>query len=406
MFGQVSFLLLALLVLAGVAARSWALAAIGGMGLAAATVSWLWGRLALERLTYHRALSRNRALLGEEITLTLTVTNQKYLPLSWVQVEDSVPEELEATEGALESTDVPGLRRISRAVSLGGYERVRWAYRLRCTRRGYFRLGPARLRSGDLFGLFPRTKECPEQAHLLVYPRATPLPVLGLPALHPLGEARGSNPWYPDLARPAGVRDYQSGDPLKNVDWKATARQGRLQVKVLEPGAGYSLAIVVNVDTVGVPWGGQIPHYVERVVGAAASLAQLGLDQGFSVGLYTNGKSVLYERPMKVPPGRHPQQMALVLEALAMVGPYVARPIEEVLLEEERRLPQGATIVLLTAASTQGLGRGLDLLVGRRRAPLLLWAADEPPRHLAEGVVLVDLGPHFRTLEGDSGKES
>jgi len=38
--------------------------------------------------------------------------------------------------------------------SLRWYERVRIQYRIQCQERGYYRLGPARVISGDIFGLF------------------------------------------------------------------------------------------------------------------------------------------------------------------------------------------------------------------------------------------------------------
>ena len=38
-----------------------------------------------------------------------------------------------------------------------------------------------------------------------------------------------------DPIRIAGARDYRPGDPLKRMHWKATARTGELQVRLVDP---------------------------------------------------------------------------------------------------------------------------------------------------------------------------
>ena len=54
-------------------------------------VTWAWGALSLAGLTYERRFSEIRAFQGEQIQLTLTVSNRKPLPLTWLSIEDSFP---------------------------------------------------------------------------------------------------------------------------------------------------------------------------------------------------------------------------------------------------------------------------------------------------------------------------
>ena len=53
----------------------------------------LWTRFGLRGVTYERSLGATRALVGEKITLELTVRNRKLLPLPWLEVEDFVSED-------------------------------------------------------------------------------------------------------------------------------------------------------------------------------------------------------------------------------------------------------------------------------------------------------------------------
>jgi uncharacterized protein (DUF58 family) len=398
--GAVLFLLLGLI---GLAAGAPLLLIVGGMALLVIGGAWLWSRVSLERLTYQRTLTQGRVFAGEEISLSVSLTNRKPVPLGWVRLEDGLPEGLKITEIAAGATSPFQKLHISERTSLGSYERVRWTYRVRCPHRGIYTLGPAKLETGDPFGLFPRQMDLPDPDFLVVYPRIIPMPELMLPARWPLGDRRGSQRLHQDPARPSGVREYQPGDPWKYMDWKATARRNSLQVKIFEPGSSLLTLLLANIDTTGIPYGGSIPQHLERVMTVTASLAQDALAASRSVGFISNGKSVLYERPMSVPPGRSREQLPLILEALAMVTPYVGAPMEEQLLKAVRTLPAGATTVLITAIITPGLRHALELLLRQGRAPLVLWVAGWAPEDLPQGIEWRDLHYYLTTQEKEHG---
>src|SRR5579884_1303080 len=54
----------------------------------------IWIRYCLHDLRYTREFSQQRALFGEEITLSISLENAKMLPLPWVEIEDTVPRSL------------------------------------------------------------------------------------------------------------------------------------------------------------------------------------------------------------------------------------------------------------------------------------------------------------------------
>lgn len=399
MFGQLwGFTFLALVVV-GMASGSSLLAGIGAVGVMVAGGTWLWSRVSTQRLIHERGLSRSRAFPGDILDLDISLTNRKGLPLTWVRVQDDIPEGLELLGDTRQVTAGPRISALVHTTSLAAFERVRWSYQVRVGPRGLYRLGPASMRTGDPFGFFPRDLQDEEREALLVYPQPVPLPDLRLPAKWPVGDRRGVQQIHGDPSRPAGTREYEPGDPWRRVDWKATALRGALQVKVLEPGASVLTVVVTNIDTIGLPSGGYIPRHLERLASVSASLAQVALADGQSVGLATNGKSLLYERPMSVGLGRSHQHLILILEALAMLGPFAGAPIEETLLSARRRLPTGVTTVLVTAVLTPGLTHALELLQREGRDPVVLWVADWEPEGMPIGVEWRNLAPYLASLE-------
>jgi uncharacterized protein (DUF58 family) len=384
-------LLFVVLILIGVFAGQGFVIAFGAMGLVITGLSWLWSRIALQRVTYVRDLPRQRAFIGDEVTMSVTLTNRKPIPLPLVKVEDELPDALQVVD--LEAFLSPGSHTwtLRHRTALAWYERVRWDYRLRCTKRGYFRIGPAQLDSGDLFGFFDSHAESAQQDFVLVYPRVVPLPEVDIPSARPIGDIMGGLAIFQELARPMGVRDYQRCDPLKSIDWKATARQQRLQARIYEPSSSITVVLAVAVDTTPHHWEGYSSDLLERIVTASASVAAHSLERRFSVGLFSNGASSLADRPLRIPPSRDPAQFHLLLEALATVRPIVLGPMARQLAEAARSFPIGATVVLVAVLLPPDLLDTLRQVRTRGHDVLVLYVGSEKCPALPPGIVLRDI---------------
>lgn len=387
-----------LLLLVGIGIREPAVAAVGALILLAGAVARMWSRLSLERVSYTRTLENRRAFVGEDLEVRFSIANRKMLPLPWIEVRESVPEALPARDAHTAPSGAPETAVIARGTSLAWYERVSWRHHFLCQRRGYFRFGPVRLRSGDIFGLFPDDREIETRDYVTVLPRVVDLPALGLPSERPFGDARSGSRIFEDPSRIAGVRDYRPGDPLKRIDWKATARRQQLQSRVFEPSSSLYLLVALNVDTFAFSWEGYDPVRLESAITVAGSVAAWGEQQRYSVGLIANSSYPGADRPISIAPGRDPEQLTRILESLAMVSPFTIAPLEGVIEETVRKLPAGATIVTVAAYLPDGLGARLERLARRGYPVTLLWVADDDVPALT-GVHVHDLSTAMRALE-------
>jgi len=380
----------AMIVLLGALVRSEALITLAAMLLVIIPVSWAWNRVSLWRVSYKRTLSEHRVFVGETIDLSVRVNNRKILPLAWVKIDDRFPQILSPDNKPLAPSHIPLTAYLTNHAALGAFERARWNYRVPCNQRGFYTLGPAKIKSGDLFGLFERERESGRTDRLIVYPRVAPMQDWGLPPKDPLGEVKSRMPLFDDATRPRGTRDYRPDDAPKHIHWRATARTGELQVKVYDPTISYQWVLFVNVATFAQTWQGAYVKLLEEVISFAASLANFGVAQKYAVGLIANGTWPESDQRLKILPSRDPNHLRHILEALAAITSFVTTPIETLLRQESANMSWGATLVVISGIITEDLLAEMVRLrrAGRRLALISLdedWRADAAE---LEGIVV------------------
>lgn len=250
----------------------------------------LWLGRSLRALRGSRVIGRARAhgdsdtsaFLGDRVEVTLSVRNDGVLPLAWAIVEEQLP---------------PGLRSVGAArwaLSLAPRERRTLHYQLFCGHRGYYPIGPLVASGGTPWEAERGARTLVPVNYFTVYPHIVPLEQLGLPSRLPLGARRSPNLLLPDPSRLVGVRDYQAGDRLRDIHWRASARLGTLQVKKFEPSRPLQVALFLDLDEAAYDFRTR-ERASELAIVVAASLAAHIVEQRQAVGLITNGRDPLAE---------------------------------------------------------------------------------------------------------------
>jgi len=258
--------------------------------------------------------------------------------------------------------------------------------------RGAYAVGPIRLRGGDWLGFTVAERTDHNAQQVVAYPPPLAVRDRQLPSLRPLAELAVRRGLLPDPLRFRGVREHRSGDPRKEIHWKASARLRELQTKLYEPATSLDAVFLVNVASYEQYWIQADPEAVELVISASADMVRIAANAGRQVGLVTNGlDNLTHERPRSAL-GRGPHSLTRSLEILARLGPYAVNSPEAVFLGERGRLPWGATLVVVTPKITTGLASAMLAL---RRAHHRVLAVSVAPAeeviaaHLrARGVVL------------------
>jgi uncharacterized protein (DUF58 family) len=354
----------------------------GLLVLALALVPELWYRYALRRLVVYPELSTERAEIGDTVQVSQVIENRKALMLPYLEVETQFPDALPLNGHVLDTAPVSERALLRNIYSLWAYQRVVRRYRARALSRGVYTFGPMRLRVSDPFGLLEREHTHGAIATLIVHPLIAPLERFGLPAHAPFGERPAPRRLLEDPLRVAGIRAYQPGDEQRRIHWKATARLGTLQSKILETSTRHTVLIFLDIRTFAQVSKGYAPDLVELVISAAASVANWGLEQGYAVGLVSNGTLLAPEldslagagnivaddenidtqtriaravaraavaQRLRIAPSPRGEQLPRLLDGLARLLPYYGGPMQPLLAAEESSLPAGATVVYIGA---------------------------------------------------------
>lgn len=305
---------------------------IGGVWLFS---HWWIGR-SLRQLSVQRRLDAY-AFRGETLPCAIEVANRSRLPLPWLRLQDRVPLALQDRE------------RYQQVVALGGRDSHTFRYSLACKQRGYHKLGPMRLETGDLFGFTSQRWEESGTAFVTVYPEIVPLQRLGLPSRMPFGPLPTSQRLVLDPSKAAGVRSYVSGDGLRHIHWKATAREDTLQVKKFQPALALNVMIALNLHTDDYPIRSAVGSS-EWAISIAASLASYVAGERQPVGLLASGLDPVSEQSFTVLPPRTGQGGLMnLLGVLARVQMHDrCAPLKEWLPTQLARLEWGTTLLLVT----------------------------------------------------------
>jgi uncharacterized protein (DUF58 family) len=363
------FLAILLILLAALFLESGLLAYAMYVLLGVLLVSRLLARLWIGKLSATRSCNQLTAEIGDHVKVRLTVRNAARLPVPWVLLEDLLPRS--ALSVRAPRLRIKGKRLQLRMIPAAGEAHL--DYQLHCLMRGYYQIGPLLMESGDLFGLHRRYRADTEPHFLLVYPTVVPLVGYDLASRRPIGDVRITHRLFEDPTRIGGVRQYQAGDPMNRVHWRATARTGMLHSKIYEPSSLAGATLLLDFHKAGYFRRGE-PFRSELAVTAAASLANAVYQMGQQVGLVSNGrdaadrirlegwaedyrtrraarqKAGMQEenqrlQPVVVETRRGAEQFQRIRETLARVELTDGLTVSDLVVEAGSRLPRDATIV-------------------------------------------------------------
>ena len=345
--------------------------------LAAITFLSRWlSKAWVDSLSAERDCQQLTAEIGDKVPVVMTIQNNNAMPVMWMLVEDLVPKD--AMVHKPPKIDIHGSR--VAVVKLNGKAEYKMFYQIECNRRGYFQIGPLVVETGDLFGLHRRYKVLSHPCYILVLPKPVALTGYDVASRRPIGEVTMTYRIFEDPTRIAGVREYQRGDSMNRINWKATARTGELQSKVYEPSTVIGATLLVDFHRKAFPRTYE-PFRSEIAITCAASIANTVYHMNQQIGLISNGRDAADRirtegwvgdsrtrneaqasaemhaeserlRPVIVETKRGVEQLQHIFEALARLEKTSGLDLARLVNEAADRLPRDATVIAILSQVT------------------------------------------------------
>ncbi|QDA32112.1 DUF58 domain-containing protein [Thermococcus indicus] len=250
-------------------------------------------------ITVVRRISRREVRLGEEVEVRVRVTVERGMGI--VVVRDPLPGSVALTEGSSVGVFFKGPRPLQ----------VEYTYRIKPVLRGVYSLPRSEVTTRNplgtryLWGLYG------EELRI----RAVPRVLREVSVIETRRKARISVPETSYSIRgPIStdfkeIRNYQTGDPMKLINWKATARMGEVLVNEFEREGKKTVLFIVDArEAMKIGKESESPY--EHAMNLVASMAHSFLRKDYHVGLYLLGAGKF------IPPATGPRQLHEIVRTM------------------------------------------------------------------------------------------
>ncbi|MDQ0221149.1 uncharacterized protein (DUF58 family) [Peribacillus cavernae] len=275
-----------------------------------------------------RVLSKNELRTGENVGVKIVISRKTSFPLFFLLVEEKLPKRLEQN-----------MTEAQKKIIFPWFKReFTINYSLEKLPRGEHFFKGIRLKTGDFLGLFDKEAVFDLPGKLLVYPAYFELPYRQLDQLFDQGRAGTANRLQRENSIVSGVRDYQPGDQLSWINWKATAKKNDIMTKEFEEMKSRDIFLMLDESPT---------ERFEAMVTYAASFVHSVSKKGIQIGFYRTGKG---GDALPVRSGELQRQKLFYSLAKACTNASV--PIERTIEKNASIIPSNAALVIITGGMT------------------------------------------------------
>lgn len=335
---------------------------------------------ALKRVGYTCKPTSSVVEPGEEFELVTTLTNGKWLPVSYLGVVQSLPNDIQLNAYLGRFSSEPTVARLYSSCFLMPKQRLERRIKATLPQRGRHFILDATLTAGDLLGLSTRTEEVHLFYEIVVLPGRVDAPDLSRALGGFLGDVSVRRFILEDPVLTIGTREYTGHEPMKTISWKHSARSGQLMVKKFDYTVENSVTVLLNVD------GNTDYDTLERCFSLARMVVEQLETRGLQYGFLTNAATAgALGRWSEVAEGLGGGHTRTILEGLGRATHDVQEPFENLLQRAVRRSERGRAHIIVTPGRMAEDDPLLARLREQSDGRIFLLSAEELAEEQAEG---------------------
>ncbi len=265
-----------------------------GILLALFIVELVYYRLhALDDLHMKVYFSKNVANYGEDIELIEVAENRKRLPLPFIILKFEAPKELKFYD--MMNTSMSDHLYREDMLTMKAFSKHTRRIKAKCTKRGYYVFPRVGMSTSDLFLIERFSMDFSNNSYLVVLPELLNTDIVRMLTSVTLSELQCRRTLLTDPFTLAGIREYGPNDPMKSINWKASAKTGELMVNQNASTCARKVHIFLNLDFYNMK---RSVSLLEKSISLAYTYLKELAESGIPASIYTNGVDVITDSPV------------------------------------------------------------------------------------------------------------
>lgn len=305
----------------------------------------LYSRFWNKNLTVDLCLSDDKAVEGDQLSLIETITNQKLLPIPVLKIKYMASKFLNFLDAR--QTEVTDHTYRNDLFSVMMYQKLTRSIPFLCTKRGYYTIDKIILVCNDVLLESELVSSSEIKLQLYVYPKPIEYCHLQIPFQKMFGTILTRRLLYEDPFEFKSIREYQSYDTMKTINWKASAKTGTLMVNVHDHTASQQIKILLNIESDTLR---KQDELMEESIRLTAAFATYFIEQGIPTALHTNAPDVINREILNAPAGSGYSHIRTINETLARIDGTQTPPSFVSILGEELELTNPNDYILLISS--------------------------------------------------------
>jgi hypothetical protein len=252
-----------------------------------------------ENLSTDVSFSHTTATKDDKVEIIETVVNAKKLPVFCMNVKFDIDRSF--IFGQKDTNSMVSDKTYRNDVfSLLSNQKVTRRIEVECSRRGVYRLEAVEMVFPGAFMNEILIHKSRLYSNITVFPKPAATGQMSDVNNMIMGELERRKYLSEDRFVFAGIRDYQSYDSIRDINWNAYARTGSLMVNHYNETVSRNVCLLLNLESEGAYMQEDI---VEQAISIAAGLSQLLAARGVNVSMVSNGRDIDTKQNITIKPG-------------------------------------------------------------------------------------------------------
>ncbi len=345
--------------------------------IAVAVLEWYSIQKGLDGLEVDQRVSPAAVEQGETFDAVLSFSNHGRRVVPFLRFRESLPDGMTvcaASDSPCQKTDWGGRSMVTGSVWLMPHQRLERRIPAAVDQRGLYYLRGLSIVGGDFLGLQETVHTVERFCEIVAYPKEADIPKLDEVLGGFIGALSVRRFLFEDPILTLGFREYTGREPMKQISWSQSSRNGKLMVKNFDYTTEPSVSVLLNIDCNEDDPEARIEQCLSLARSVCRQLEDNGIQYEFRMNALMAGSMA---SQCYIPDGLGRTHFYSILECLGRAT-YNAAYSSQKLMEkafDNRTVSQG--IILITADESPEMANFAKSAAARRNVPLLRLTAGE-----------------------------